>query len=271
MKIAIMNDPHYAFNGEASRKIHERFSSLLQSRIEANSVEVLIVAGDIATNKQEQIEAFFKLYRSKISIPILVVFGNHDYWDDKAWVGDRYRTRGIGELIELHKEMCAKYDIQYLGDRSVQIKDVLFCGYDGWYDDIDPGTNDLHHMQKWHESAPVHQYMNYRAHKEADRVLSEASDSNSLIKVLVSHFDCVPHKYLGSKHRGPERHLKAQSEVFNTIIYGHTHTQHEAKVGEAMVLSTGSDYNHPVSMIFDLATQKSLEFVKLPWTKRDRI
>lgn len=268
MKIAIMNDPHYGFLGHVSRNIHDRLSDLLKEKVEALGIEALVIAGDIATNKQEQIEAFFKLYRSKIDIPILVVFGNHDYWDDKFWVDGKYRIRGIGELIQLHQDFCKDHSIHYLGEKSIQIDDVEFFGYDGWYNDINPKTNDLHHMQKWAESAPTHQFMNYRAHKDVDRILLESSESKAKTKICVSHFDCTLHPHTGSEHRGPNSHLKALSEVMDIIIYGHTHEKLNHAFGRSTILSTGSDYNSPIVMVVDTDSKEVIEEIQLPWTKK---
>lgn len=267
MRAIILSDLHYGFSSR-TRKIHERFVDLVAKKISEHNAEIVIITGDTASTRQKEIDKFFKLLRSKVSIRVVVVWGNHDYWDDDYRTQSKARVRTMGELFQLHKKICEQYDLHYLGDGDLILGDYQICGYDGWYHDVDPGTNDLRpgRMLSFVESAPTHSYMNYRAHKDCERILESATNSQSKIKILVSHFDCVEHEYFGSRHRGDPSHLDALSKIFDFIIYGHTHRRINEPINKARVLSPGGDYDHPVGLIVDFAKNEVIGDFKLPFT-----
>nr|BFD64974.1 hypothetical protein BdHM001_36550 [Bdellovibrio sp. HM001] len=270
MLIGIVNDPHYGFAGMHSRKVHERFSQLIADKIGELDVRAFIVAGDIATSRQAEIEAFFKLYKSKISVPFMCVFGNHDYWDEKGGPlpNGRYGQRQASQLFRLHEELCEKYGVHYLGSGDMVIDDVRFCGYDGWYKHVDVQTRDLEHMVQMIEGAPAHLYMNDRAHKDCGRVLLSAERAKENKLVCVSHFDSVPVNGEGHIYGGDISQFYALSERFDLVIYGHSHKRHDLKVNRAHFVSPGGGYDDPTLLIYDLEAGRIHSFHKLSWTKR---
>lgn len=280
MKIIALHDLHYVM-GTTGRKIHERFSDLLRQKIEDLGAEAVLIAGDISVAEQDQLSKFFELYRPKIKIPILVVLGNHDYWDNNP----PYRLNGPRSFVslrEFHKEIFKKHDIHYLEDGPYRIRNVKFNGYDGWYREVAPPTNDLKFMRNITENTPTHLFLNYRSHKECERVLELAQPN--LVNVCVSHFDATYKRDLHglraeeqNPYGGDHMQLNALAQVYDFIFYGHSHKAINELWGKARVLCAGGDYNHPIGMaddipesIKDLKPKKDpvIELFKLSWTRR---
>ncbi|MEK2647390.1 metallophosphoesterase [Bdellovibrio sp. BCCA] len=285
MKIILLNDQHYGCSGTRSVKIHEQFISLLADKIVFHGVELILVAGDTGTTKQDDLEKFFKLLRSKVSIPVLIVFGNHCYWDENP-PHPLKAPRTYHQLRELHDELCREFDLHYLENGPFKLRNIQFSGYDGWYRSINPVTNDVDspthaYMRRTIEGVPTHLYLNARAHKECERVLNEASPV--MVNVCVSHFDSTTTEQLShgldgyDPRRGDNRHLQALSELYDFIFYGHTHRAIDEKFGKARILSSGSDYLHPVGLVVNIPESPDgcradespvIERFHLSWTKR---
>lgn len=286
MKVILLNDLHYGCGGNRGRKIHEAFVSLLSSKISECGVEAIVIAGDTGTSKQDDLEKFFKLLRASISIPVLLVFGNHDYWDGKPPFPLKF-PRLYHEIRTLHEDLCKRYDLHYLENGPFKLRNIQFSGYDGWYRSVSPGTNDICsstsvYMREYIESVPTHLYLNSRAHKECERVLSEVD--SELVNVCVSHFDSTVTdiKFKSNEddydtHRGDHNHLIELSDRFDFIFYGHTHREIDEQISKSRILSSGTDYLHPVGLIVEIPESTDVcdpsktpvkESFKLPWTKR---
>src|SRR6202453_1149605 len=162
MKGLLTSDTHYGFS-QKTHRIHEKFLEHLAQVIKLNDVRFLIHSGDWSTNKQDQLERTLLMFRKYISIPIIAVRGNHCLWDyQKAKV----RRMHWGEMQQKHAEWFKAADIHHLENQGpMTIDDHIIVGWDGWYHNVNPPTNDASQMISNIEGCPTHLFHNQRAYK----------------------------------------------------------------------------------------------------------
>lgn len=263
MKVAVTTDLHAGF-GEGTRRVHEKFFAGLQKE----EFDVLLITGDLISNQQKQMESIFKCLR--LYFPdkeIMVVYGNHDYWDWASWnKGGRQKNRyPFHRMEQYHEELCLKYDITYLQDNPRRFKDgnreICFFGYDGWYNSVNPLSNDHFNLPKEHQCVPIHQYLRYRADKAVDKIIEEVDsmDITDRVFVCATHFNLYLNdiKYLtmcGMLNQGTELFQR-----FDYIFCGHTHQQYSQIMDGCIVKNIGTNYdeyqqgyNNPRYEIVDL-------------------
>jgi 3',5'-cyclic AMP phosphodiesterase CpdA len=99
----------------------------LARRMCGSGADVLVLAGDIATGKEDAYRALLGLFEG-FAGPKLFVPGNHDLWgeaDDRN-TPQRYR----GQL----KEIVERYGFRYLPGAPLEHEGIGFVGSAGWYD-----------------------------------------------------------------------------------------------------------------------------------------
>lgn len=247
MKIALTSDTHAGLDGRTEAK-HYKFWKKLGA---VPGVDLMIHAGDWATNRQRQISKSMETLRKHISWPIACVFGNHDYWRDKE-DGEDY---GIGEIMALHTMACDKYKIHYLETGPLIIGDHIILGFDSWYRTWNPPTNDKNWMPIFHEGVPVHTWMGHRASQSLDRLL--LTDTEAYRKVVcVTHFPPYTHDRDYEEFCAPAKYLNFLTEKADILCMGHSHKLDIQVINDCQMLNSGADYNRPRALIFDTETMK---------------
>ena len=188
MKVAITTDTHYGYDHN-THKIHVKFLNKLRKACEDNDVKALIHCGDWIACDQHQLPRTWKMFREAMgNLPIIGVKGNHDRWDHSYWGVPARKRRwakhpagmSFVSMEEQHQEWADEYNIHLLQDNPYRYddrgeEDTSIIGYNGWYRDALPQTNDLGRMFKAVESCPAGAYLQNQAHKNLQKCLDEVS------------------------------------------------------------------------------------------------
>ncbi len=131
MKIAVTTDTHLGASNNTI-KIHEKFLKKLM----AESFDILVHAGDIASHKQKQLYRSLSMFSEALGdIPMLFVLGNHDLWDQDAWnqKNKRYNKRTSYEQMKANqREWFDELNVHYLQDEEYIYNDeVIFDEQEG--------------------------------------------------------------------------------------------------------------------------------------------
>jgi predicted MPP superfamily phosphohydrolase len=123
MRLAITSDIHTDINGP-------EVLSALVSRVKMLAPEVLVVAGDVATDPVIWAETMVAL--KEVAPRVVVVAGNHDIWTSPQAV-----EKGVdswAKLDTLLPALAKELQIDLLDAGPVVIGNVGFVGTMGWYD-----------------------------------------------------------------------------------------------------------------------------------------
>lgn len=233
MKTTILTDIHIGFNAKKLSK----FKKFIQRMVSFN-VECLIISGDISCNKPKQIEQAFRVIREVTKeMKVLVVFGNHDYWD-----ADR-DFKNILQLMDYRDQICKEYDIQYLHTNHFENDYVQVFGYDGWYTVPDPGSNDVM-MMPGNNMANFH-ILRTREEEAVEYILKRLNKDK--ITIVATHFNPIADDRKWQLMSGNSNmFFRLLDQNINLFIYGHTHNPEDGvfdKTG-TRILNVGADYNH---------------------------
>ena len=252
MKILLTSDIHYGFSGKSHSKI-EKFFKKVKLEIEKSNIEVVILAGDIASHKQIHLKRCLELAVKYIKCPIFIVRGNHDFWLGSS------ENFTYGELEKQHKDLFEQLKIHHLDECPIVINNVIFLGWDGWYGQPNPGSIDSVKIPKYSPEGPLMEFLTKKALKDFDKCL-DVDISGHRKSVIVSHFN--PYVYNGpfkarddmSANFGIFEVLK---ERFDYFCCGHTHAYMNEKFtsengSELTVLNCGSDYDNPKFLTFEV-------------------
>jgi len=244
MKILITSDWHFGF----TQKTCDRIKKMLTNGMN-QGFDIMVIAGDISSVDPSQMEKAFKHAREVVDKPILVVFGNHDYW-----VADANRTslNNIEKVERSHEEICEKYNIHYLPYNPYHGKGFSIYGFDGWYGGTNPITNDANWMSREFGSfTNLNRYFFEKQMKQF-KYIAEGTFLNP-VNILVTHFNIFPSPGKESDMSGYFPLGEIATGGFDYIIYGHTHMQEvfEHK-NDTLVINPGSNYDNPKFIIIDI-------------------
>lgn len=248
MKIAITTDTHYGYNGDKTRKNHEKFLISLAEAMALHDCKLLCHTGDWATHKHSQLAKTFEQFRQYIKQPILTVFGNHDYWN----VIDRYKPLKWEDLVKSQNELLLKFDITHVGENPVVIDNILFAGYNGWYANLNPPSNDLNFMPKWIEGIPTHEFLNKKSHNDLNKLLYSLDKFQYEKAVCLTHFPPFIDNPAYADFTGNPSHLPFLKESFNVLIVGHSHRTHDYVDEGLRIINSGAEYHFPRFIIVEI-------------------
>lgn len=243
MKVLLTSDTHYGMDGKTHGK-HDRFWRDVKKTIKAEDVKALVWAGDLSATKQSQLTRTVQHAREHVDIPILLVRGNHDFWDYPF-------NRSFGELQNDHRILFEKYNVYHLEWGPTTVEDVVFCGWDGWYGMSNPPTNDSNFMFRDAEGCPMHVFMSNRAWKQFEDVMSVPVEQYRAA-VAVTHFNpyCVDRKW--EDMCANLKFYDIVKEKFDVFCCGHNHQRKDRVEDGCRVLNSGSDYNSPKFLTFEV-------------------
>ena len=119
MKIGIISDIHIDMNFTDE----DRVTSSLSRYVKEHSLDMMIVAGDVASDYKKVLEAFNRI-ENEGNVPCLFVPGNHDIWTENY---PEKTSWEIYELLKLHSNNLANGPYE-ISENWVVIGDL------GWYD-----------------------------------------------------------------------------------------------------------------------------------------
>jgi len=240
-KIILTSDIHYECLGHSTRKVLEKFFI----KIKKENPDILILAGDIISHKQKQFKRALKLIRLNLpNIPILLVRGNHDFWNTQ----DRkkiYDYMSMEKIFEYHERMFKEFNIQHLST-PYESDNFAIVGFDGWYGLPDPPSSDEDNIPHIIDDQLFNNYFHKIAQKELDKILYYNQKGKKL--VVVTHFDFNNHPM--SANMSWFQLLMNKCDI---LCVGHSHKKKDITVqNHKRILNCGSDYNDPKYLIFYL-------------------
>ena len=122
MKVQLLSDLHLEYSHKTLPKI-------------SAEADVLVYAGDIAASKNNLYQ-YFNSIRKTHKIPIVMILGNHDYYNS-------YLNKAADKLKSAVEKLD---DIHILNRESIEIGDVTFVGTTLWTD-FDRGRDEVAVMQ----------------------------------------------------------------------------------------------------------------------------
>ena len=264
MKIILTSDLHYGCAPNNANKLNKFFQKLANT-VKEEKVDLVILAGDLASTRQRQFKKCLELANTLLPCNIAVVRGNHDLWDGEDRKDDRANCRTYAEMDNEQKAFMKTLGIHHLEEGPMEFDDVLICGFDGWYGNANPPTNDKYWMPQTHEGCPIMTYLSNRAWKYFDKCL-ELDTSKYRKSVIVTHFN--PYIF-GKGYRGyvPDPEIdflmsanpKFLDEIrgkFDVLCCGHTHAFKddidESGDKPLRILNSGSDNNQPKYLLFEV-------------------
>jgi predicted phosphodiesterase len=274
MKIALVTDTHYGFDHN-SHKIHQKLLNELYSICTQENITTVLHTGDWAANKQDQLYRSWKMFREYLpGINIYAVIGNHDYWNAESYSQKKRNGWPAGkpysEMTKDHYKWSLEHDIHLLEDQSLVRDGVAFFGFNGWYDQLPVNTNDHNFMPRYHEGAPIDQYLRYNSLKQFDKILidiDEIKEEMPDVKVLLAtHFPSYGKQPEWNFMLGNKNWMEFIADKVDVYCVGHSHQSEDFiyKHGNNSVrcINAGScdikakqcrhRYNAPIIKVFEI-------------------
>jgi predicted phosphodiesterase len=224
MKIIATSDLHYGYS-EKTYEILDNF----YNKINEKNPDYIIIAGDIISHNQDQWDPALEQLREYFGVPILVVLGNHDFWNSPK--------KSIWETKKYIFEKFEQHDITYLPTNPIEEDTFNIYGFDGWYNK-NPPSNDLNFMYEKTEGINTHEYMKYEAEQQLKNIPGKKYIKNHIV---VTHFEMN-----NSPMAGDKRWLEELEPKTDTLIVGHSHKINETFFRTMKIINPGSDYDDPI-------------------------
>ena len=231
IRLGHLGDMHWGLNSQTEAIWEDYF----RKYIAHEKVSAWLIAGDFAADEQEQIGHCFAFLRKYIpyAIPIIIVYGNHDYWSFS-------KKMTHSEVEKLHGELERAYNIHYLGNASYVIEDVLIVGFDGWYHHRNPPTKDHKYLAfQWVDGKPTMEFFRDKAAKDLDIILGLQTEGFRKV-VGMSHFPTYVENSARENLCGNPSFLQHMAEFADVWLFGHSHTSEAKVVNECLLLNSGS-------------------------------
>lgn len=250
MKLILTSDTHYGLDGKTHSK-HHKFWNRVAETIETEDVKVLIWAGDLTCNTQHQLRRTIEQMREHVKIPVALVRGNHDWWDVATRKEKHSGGRHFAMLDAMHRDLFRKNGIYHLEDGPLIVEDVAILGWDGWYGNSAPPSNDERFMFKDVQGCPMHVFMSNRAWKKFDEVL-EADLEKYRAAIAVTHFNPYITSVKWQMMCANLKFLDMIKDKFDVFCCGHNHQYRDDIEDGCRILNCGSDYNKPQFKLFEV-------------------
>jgi predicted MPP superfamily phosphohydrolase len=246
VKILLLNDTHKGFTHNTD-KIHQKFFQ----DVAREEFDVIVHAGDMATNKQKQVKRTFEQMRQLAGKrPVLAVRGNHDYWQHNK----RFGWLNFYQLLDQHRVWAKENDIVLLDEGGLYETDQIFIGgFLTWYKECKPGTNDYQWMDNLTPDCQiVGDYLRALEYKRINDLIPLLDNAIGKTRIVVSHMpifgDARDQRYTANYNN--QVALKGNCEYY---FCGHSHRHYEGQEQFwAKVYQTGTDYNKPRYQIIEV-------------------
>lgn len=268
MKIILTSDLHYGCAPNNANKLNKFFQKLANV-VKDEKVDLVILAGDLASTRQRQFKKCLELANNLLPCNIAVVRGNHDFWDGEDRKDPMSFQRTFSQIDSEQRAYMKSIGIHHLEEGPLIFEengeDILICGFDGWYGNSNPPTNDKYWMPQLHEGCPIMTYLSNRAWKTFDECLK--LDTEKFRKsVIVTHFNpyifgkgykgYVPDPEVDALMSANPKFLDEIRGKFDVLCCGHTHAfkdEIDTKGSKPLrILNAGSDYNQPKYILFEV-------------------
>ena len=253
MKVGIMTDTHHGFS-----ELQDKKNVLMLKEMAEFKPDLIIHSGDIGSHCYENRRDFVVELRKMFpDLPVIAVLGNHCYWHNGV-------NKTFSQLCQKNTKLLKDNNIIELnGDNDFTYEKVYFCGFGGWYSDLNPPTNDKFNIPQYDTVGK--DYLYSQSHKQFSKCLAHMSAYKAEVgfpTVLVSHFPFVQGATDWKSDKGSYfgNNLKYEEFLFNTdyFIFGHTHSSYTgvANNGKTKCINVGSNYEDPKFLILEIEITK---------------
>jgi predicted phosphodiesterase len=242
VKIVLTSDTHYGFNEKTQHK-HLRFLE----KIRSEKPDVVVHAGDWASNTQNQFRRTLEMFREKLDCPIVCVRGNHDFWQTQ---GKDDPFLDVSSMMAKHAEWFDELNIHHVSRGPLSFDGWTFYGFDGWYGLNEPKTNDHKFLPLVTEGLPTMEWFSRKAFTDLRNLIDE--DLGEGKRICVTHFPSFTEDQRYAEFCANLNYLEVLSENFDMILCGHSHRACDFHFRRARILNSGSDYNQPAYKVIDI-------------------
>jgi len=246
MKLLLLNDTHKGMSNNTD-KIHKKFFQ----KIAEEEFDVIVHAGDMASNKQKHVKRTFEQMREVAGTrPVLAVRGNHDYWQHN----ERYGWLNFYDLLEQHRTWANDYNVTLLDEGGLYETDQVFIGgFTTWYMECKPGTNDYQWMDNLTPDGQlIGDYLRHKEHTTLYDLNILLENALGKTRIAVSHMPVFgnPMDQRYTSNFNNQLALKGNCEYY---FCGHSHKHYEGDERFwAKVYQTGTDYEKPKYQIIEV-------------------
>lgn len=249
MKVLKTTDTHAGFNAK-THNIHYKFVKKCAQSIKKNDIKIFFHAGDWISTRQCEFDKTLEMFANSISIPIITVRGNHDFWDED----DQFNS--LSRMNEFHKQLFQKYNIIHLDGAAYRYEDIIICGFDGWYGVDNPPTKDDMFLNKFDCGTRAMVHLSNKAYKDFDKVLSMET-SNYRKSLCITHFPMFTEDDEYIDYCANFNYLPHLIDKFDISFVGHSHQKSNPLIisngsKSCPTYNAGSHYNNPKYIIIDI-------------------
>jgi predicted MPP superfamily phosphohydrolase len=184
--------------------------------------DVIFHVGDWTMQSQELRVALMTMRDVLPRTPCYAVLGNHDWWSDKTESDHRLATHWRRTLMN-------QYHVTWLRGTTVTVEGLKVGGFDGWYEELLPPTNDRKFVNPylWDRLVEL-------AKVQAGQLAAEQPD------IVLTHFPVST------------GYAKVLAEFCHLLCIGHWHYSIDADWFGMRTINPGSDYGVPQFKLIEL-------------------
>lgn len=247
-KIRAISDLHLETIPHLYRHSNSASVATIVPKMPDDEDTILVIAGDIHyISRMEEIEAFFKEL-SKRFFAVVVVSGNHEYWNGNMIDADHQYAEFLSKWNNIH----------FLQNDHVKIKDVTFYGCTLWTELKE--DHDVYYAQYGmvdyrktriggamlhaKDTQRTHNLMRYQLMK-----FCESFDENEKLYIVTHHgpsFKSCNKRFEGSPLNAAfYSHMDEFVKVCKAKVWhhGHTHASQRYMIGSTIVICNPMGYN----------------------------
>ena len=244
MKIILTSDTHYGHSSKTHRR-HEKFLR----KVNNEKPDLLIHAGDWASNRQHQFYRSMKMFKESLDCPIFAVRGNHDFWQ----LREKGKSKlSIEELVRQHEAWFRELGIHHASLGELKLGGFNFYGFDGWYRSVNPPTNDEAMLPFTNEGLTTMERLTRKAYVDLANLLDTLSGEKEK-RVLVTHFPPFTENPFYRDMNGNENYLPIFEEHFGYLMCGHSHKECDWEYKSLHIYNSGADYDAPRFKVINLS------------------
>lgn len=236
VSVVQISDLHHGFSTNTAKRLEKFLMGINEAEKEDF---VLLVSGDLISTRQESFKKCVRLLRRVFpETDILIVRGNHDFYDFRVRYGDELKLNpkwspSLDKLLIRHKEIVEESNIILLEPGVEYVRDnVVFLGFDGWHYDPEENSRLVYNRS----GKKTYECLLEKAKTDLDKIL-EFDTSSYRKSVLLTHFppyECNKEDPSVSQ----ERYLPL-TQKFDWIFCGHTHEEYEEEANGCRIINSG--------------------------------
>lgn len=257
MRILFSSDLHFGFTSRTSA-IHE---SVRLRELGKLKFDAVFIAGDLGTARLKHLEAACRFLRRLAGDrPVVVVLGNHDFWD-KSIISFEFLKMRQAEILRRFNIISLQdtIDMALNGEKARPLLfdgRVVVVGYNGWYANPYPMTNDRKHIPGFGLYDGSNLVLSKLSDQSLPLVLEMAMAAKELgHKVIVmTHFgSCQQVPSFKFEYSGNTRHFEMLDGVADLYLFGHSHHGVNTVTEKGTRLfNVGGDYDRPRYVVLEI-------------------